>query len=267
MLGMILFYKLSFMTTALSSASLSIIGKHFIWRNKFIELFALCQFAIIGNLVGHFIVPMIHLPIIPLICSIVFFILGKFLFDFFKINSRERSTRMICIYLGLTSLQYLIISFFPNLEPNLNSGLFGSTVTTTRVENLILIASFIIINTLLFFINRSLTKNSLEISFFQRRKKNVKDEYILLIPVVVSVFGLGLIYTLSFLSLGAVILGSSFKNQKNNHVVLIIINILASMGGLLLSLFFEKLSTTPTQVILLATLCVLTKTFNEKLLK
>ncbi len=267
MLGMILFYKLSFITTTLSSASLSIIGKHFIWRNKFIELFALCQFAIIGNLVGHLIVPMIHLPIIPLLSSITFFILGKFLFDLFKVNHKERSTRMICIYLILSSLQYLMISFFPNLEPHLNSGLFGSTVTTTRIENLILIAVFIVINFALFYLNRMLTRNSLEINFFQRRKRNVKDEYLLLIPIVVSVFGLGLVYTLSFLSLGAVILGSSFKNQKKNHTVLILINIAASLGGLLLSLFFEKLSTTPTQVVLLATLCILVKFFNEKLLK
>lgn len=267
MLEMILFYKLSFITSTVSGGALSVIGKHFIWRNKFLELFTLCQFAIIGNLLGHLIFPELDLPLIPLLTSVLFFIFGKFIFDFFKVNARERSTRMICIYLVLASFQYLAISLFPNLETHLSNGLFGSMVTATHIENWIIISIFIIISILLFFLNSVLTRNSLEISFFQRRKKHTRDEYFLLIPVVIGVFGLGLIYTLSFLSLGAVILGTSFKNQKVNNIALVIINVAASLGGLLLSLYFEKLSTTPMQVVLLAFICVVTKVFNEKLLK
>ncbi|WP_372651495.1 metal ABC transporter permease [Halobacteriovorax sp.] len=267
MLEMILFYKLSFITSTVSGGVLSVIGKHFIWRNKFLELFTLCQFAIIGNLLGNLILPDLELPLIPLVTSVVFFIFGKFLFDFFKVNAKERSTRMICIYLVLASSQYLIISLFPNLETHLSNGLFGSMVTATHLENWIIISIFLIISVGLFFLNSSITKNSLEISFFQRRKKHIKDEYFLLIPVVIGVFGLGLIYTLSFLSLGAVILGTSFKNQKTNNIALAVINIIASIGGLLLSLYFENLSTTPLQVVLLALICLITKVFNEKLLK
>jgi hypothetical protein len=264
---MILFYKLSFITSFFSSATLSVIGKHFIWRNKFIELFALCQFAIIGNLAGHFFHPMIPLDLLPLIMSIVFFILGKTLFDIFKINSRERSTRMICVYLSLTSVQYLTISLFPNLDTHLSSGLFGSMVTATKVENISMIILYAGILLCLFFINKGLTKNTLEISLFQKMKKNTRDEYFLILPVVIGVFGLGLVHTLSFLALGAVILGSSFSSQKINNRVLIIINIIASIGGLLLSLFFEKLSTTPTQVLLLGAICLSVKVIQEKLLK
>ncbi len=263
---MILFYKLSFITSIFSSATFSIIGKHFIWRNKFIELFALCQFAIIGNLIGHLLLPIISISLLPLFLSILFFILGKSIFDIFKINSRERSTRMICIYLALTSIQYLTISFFPNLDTHLSSGLFGSMVTATRVENISMIILYTGISISLFFLNKVITKNSLEISLFQKLKKNTKDEYFLLLPVIIGVFGLGLIHTLSFLSLGAVILGSSFKSQRVNNIILIIINILASTGGLLLSLFFEKLSTTPTQVLLLGVACLSVKLINKKLL-
>ncbi|WP_417335749.1 metal ABC transporter permease [Halobacteriovorax marinus] len=266
MIEMLLFYKLSFITSILSSASFSIIGKHFIWRNKFLELFTLCQFAIIGNLVGHLLIPFIHLEVTPLITSIAFFVLGKTLFDILRINSKDRSTRMITIYLVLNSIQFLMISLFPNLETHLNNGLFGSMVTAFDYENMWMISIYGLLLILLFFYNKVISKNSLEISFFQRNKKKTKDEYFLLIPVIIGVFGLGLIYTLSFLSLGAIILANGFSNQRINTFCTAVISIFASVGGLFLSIYFENLSTTPTQVVLLALLCGLVKLSRTKLL-
>lgn len=261
MIGMILFYKFSFVTSLLSAGVLSVVGKHYIWRNKFVELFALCQFSIIGNLVGHLISAN---SILPFFSSVLFFILGKYLFDKFNINNKERSTRMVSIYLVLISIQYLIISVFPNLDTHLSSGIFGSMVTATNVENVVMISSYFVISIALVFYNKRLTKSSLEISLFQKMKRKTRDEYFLLIPVIIGIFGLGLIHTLSFLSVGAIVLGSSFKNQRRNNIVLVLISIFASAGGLLLSLQFERLSTTPTQVILLVMSCLSLK-FVKKL--
>ena len=139
MIELFLFYKLSFVVAGASAAGLSWLGLHQLPRKQIVELFALSQLALLGNLTSKLI---FHddSHYFGLAMSFIFFTLGSWLLKKSRLlNSTEW---LLGLYTGLVALQYLLIGLFPILDAHLSIGFFGNIVTSTFVENTAMILIF-----------------------------------------------------------------------------------------------------------------------------
>lgn len=245
------FYKISFLVSAFSGGALSQIGKHYYSRGKILEIFFLSQLALLGNLFSK-LLNHSHLSIWSgIIFSYTLFGLGKFILYKKNIKNYKQGPLMIGGYLFLISLQYLIIGFFPQLDSHMSIGFFGNIVTASNTENILIVTTLFIFTVLYFLNKKSINKNTVEINLLGNKDDSKLELWLFSIPLVISLHILGFLYTMSFLLLPSLLLGTEFSSERNASIYLAFISILSAMLGLFLSIFFEKLSTTPVQVSLL----------------
>lgn len=246
---LLLLYKFSIATSSLSSICLPIVGHHFFHRKKILELFALSQVVVTGKL---FVSLFIHdySALTSLLTSCLFFLFGYIGINKIRIKKNMFEQSMIGIFLTLTSIQYFIIGYFPQLDSHMRNGLFGNIVTLTDQENFITSFGFVLFVILYGLYSKFIHKQTLEVSLFNRTSSRLA-EVILLLPIIISLFSLGFLYSLSFLLLPSLLTNYQFKSNKSTFQFFILMSLFASTGGLVLSILIPKLSTTALQVLLL----------------
>ena len=185
-------------------------------------------------------------------------------------NLTQNSHYVISGYLALTAVQFLLISLVPALDAHVNAGFFGNMVTATNAENIFAIIVFVVFTAAYMKYRRVINKETFELAVLDSKPRNQSSHYILTIPTVVSLFSFGFLYTLGFLLIPSIMLAKRFSNQFTGLLVISIISMVSSFFGLLLSISFERLPTTPAQIICLVSGCLLviaTTSLRSKLSK
>ena len=259
-----LFYKLSFVVAALSSGSLSIIGKHFLSRGSILEIFFLSQMAILGNLLSRLLFHNGETSLVNIGSSYLLFGLGKYLLHRIKISTFEKGNFMVGGYLFLVSLQYLIIGYFPQLDSHMSIGFFGNMVTASKIENISTIIIFCLFILIYFPNQKKIKKRTIEINILNTKDTSSSDLLLFTTPLISSLYGLGFLYTMSFLLLPSLIIGKAFASERMASIYIVFISALSSISGLFLSISFERLSTSPLQILILFLVLLVTKNFNSK---
>ena len=136
MINLLLFYKFSLGIAFCSGGLLPIIGHHLIARGKVLEIFALAQMALLGNLLFYS-----FGDLAGLLASLLFFVVGKKMIELMRLEASSYSGIMIAFYLILISVQYLLVGLYPQWEAALRVGVFGNVVTATIMDNIILSVS------------------------------------------------------------------------------------------------------------------------------
>ena len=234
------------------------IGHHLIIRGKVFEIFALTQFAFLGNLLFHSFGEMVGL-----LASGIFFAVGKWMTKLLRVDSSSFRNIMIGLYLFLMAFQYLLIGMFPRWDVVLRVGLFGNVVTATFFDNVVMMVFFILFLFLYFFNVKSVTRRSLEVGIFQKADNSKFDSMLLFFPLVVSLYGLGFLFTLSFVLFPGVFIGADFNNQNKGLLAIVLLSSMSSFLGLVFSIIFERASATALQVVILFFLCLLIKGFKR----
>ena len=256
---LVVFYKISFLVAFLTSAGLTLTGKHLLLRSNILAVFLCSQLAFLGKMCAVIVAP--ENQLLALIVSLTFYFCGLVGLSKVKVELNLKSPIIISMYLFLTSLQYFLVTFFPALDPHFSVGFFGNIVTASDFENNLLIISFMLFLIMYYKRRAQLLKNSFEISIFGRlkygKREAIVDQIILSVPVALSLFALGFVYTLSFLMISAVILSVSCVSNLSTTKLSVLISGVSSVGGLLLSILNDRLATSPAQILILTFLSLL----------
>ena len=250
----ILFYKMAFLSSSVSSMALPIIGHHLTLRSKILELFFLTQIVAICSLLSHLFWEGFEL--LWTLIAVCFYFLGTYIFSKLKLEEGRRHVTIMALYLILLSLQYLLIGLFPQLDSHMTKGLFGNIVTISNFEAKAVLVTFFIFFVFYSFNRKNLHRESLDSAFLAVPKEKRLSSLFILIPVILSLYYLGLIYTLSFLLIPSLIPTKLFPKISFRMGGLAFLSLLASVFGLVLSISYDNLSTTPTQILLLSVILI-----------
>ena len=154
MMELFALYKYAFILCFLAGLTLCLQGVHLIARKESLQILALSQGALLGNLVGRLIFPNNELSIIS--TSLVVFALLKVFFSFSNRKSISRETFFIVAYISLLSLSYLLISLFPGLEGHMSVGFFGDIVSLSETMTFVLMALLLFFFTILIMSHKKL---------------------------------------------------------------------------------------------------------------
>ena len=251
----ILFYKMAFLSSSVSSMALPVIGHHLTLRSKILELFFLTHLVAICSLLSHLFWEGFEL--LWTLIAVCFYFLGTYTFSKLKLDEGRRHVTIMALYLILLSLQYLLIGFFPQLDSHMTKGLFGNIVTISNFEAKAVLVTFFIFFAFYIFNRKKLHRESLDSAFLAGSKEKRLSSLFILVPVILSLYYLGLIYTLSFLLIPSLIPTKIFPKISFRMGGLAFLSLLASVFGLVLSISYDNLSTTPTQILLLSIILIL----------
>ena len=238
------------MVAALSAASLSIIGKHYHSRGTILDIFLLSQMSLLGNLTSKILLHAHDSTTVSLIASYVFSRWVRFSSPI-EYDQNKKGTFMVGGYLFLLALQYLIIGYFPQLDSHMSIGFFGSMVTATFKDNVFLIIILSLFLMAYFYKKNSINRNTIEINILNNPTKSHFELLLFSIPLITSLYGLGFLYTMSFLLLPTLVVGKMFSSEKIATIMIALISLFFSIFGLGLSISFERLSTSSLQISLL----------------
>lgn len=242
-------YLFAFILCPIVSSVLTILGTHLTSRSEGLQLMALSQAALVGNIFGHFIVQDSELT--SFICSIVLFVLMKYFFSVFKV-SKEHS--YIVAYLCFVSLSYFLTMLFPSLDSHFAVGFFGDIVSISEFKAIVYSVVFLLILIISCFFYNSFLRETFDRAVMKTNKVNYYQETVFMLAVLSSLFGLGFLFTLSFMIFPVVIAGQSFSNFKVSLIVLSVVSAISSVTGLGLSIAFSRVATVPAQVLVLVCL-------------
>ena len=245
-----LLYKWSFAVAFLSALILPYIGSHLVPRKKTLEIFVLCQLALVGNLLARLAFDEDYEFWHGVSLSALFYVVGQRFFVFGQKRISWHPEQYIALYVALLCGQFLLIGLFPGLDAHTNTGFFGDIVTATDSENIFLV----IVLSIWLYLNRlyrmQTSKNTLEICVFGHTKNDYREDLLFVVPVVLCLYGLGFIYTIGFLSIGFVFTQYFSGPQSKSLNLVLFLAVLSALLGLSMSLIMEQFSTTPTQVVL-----------------
>jgi zinc transport system permease protein len=258
----VLFYFLSFFVAAFSGGTLSVVGKHVRARGTILEVFFLTQLALLGGLLsllafgaheGH--------ELSALVSIVLSYIGGKAVVHKVRATLVDMNMFMIGGYLVLISFQYLLVGMFPQLDSHMSSGFLGNLVTASTTENYFLIACCASLLVLYTLFSRQINRRTIEQSIFMENSSKdswVFGFFLFSLPIIASLYCLGFLYTMSYLLLPTLLAGRSFSSEKSAVLVCSVVAAISSIVGLYLSITFERLSTTSTQILVLLLLLTLT---------
>ena len=231
--------------------SLSWTGIHQLPRGRVVDIFALSQLALIGNLLAKLVFEDHYSVVWGLGFSYFLYVLGNEFISKALKNKKNSTEWMIGVYVLLSSFQYLLIGLFPVLDSHMSIGFFGNLVTATFYENLTMFILFSLAILCAWRLHPAIARCTLSEAILGQSKENRLEFFLFSVILVTSLFGLGFFYTLGFLLLPALMFGKTMPNQKRLHFIVIFVSVLSSLLGLALSLVVENISTSSAQVSLL----------------
>ena len=251
-------YLYAFFLCAIASFTLSMQGAFMVARGESLQILALAQAALVGGLVGRLIPPGQFETVKILLFSWIF--LGLIKLSFLKINSfyQTRETLFIVTYLALMSFSFFLISFFPALESHMAIGFFGDIVSLDRTSTLVFTGIFSFLGTILFISRKNIIRTTFEKTVLGLKKTYWKQEFLFATILVLSLYNLGLLFSITFMIFPAVLIGEKGKNLKQVFLLMGMVAVLASTIGLAASIWHSRLSTVPTQVLILLIVSLLT---------
>ncbi len=266
MISLFVFYKFSFLVSAVSSSALAWTGTHYLPRGRVMDIFALSQLALIGNLIAKLIFADHYSLYAGLFLSYIFYLVGSIFIAKLVKNQKESSEWMIGLYVFFSALQYLLIGFFPVLDSHLSVGFFGNLVTSTFTENLTMFCVFSLSLYIAMKANSFISKRTLDQSVLNIQTESKFEFLLFSIILVTSLYGLGFFYTLGFLLLPTLMFGKRMRNQKFLSFIVLCTAFSASLFGLALSLLVESISTSAAQIMFLVVFGALSLllSFNKK---
>ena len=119
-----------------------------------------------------------HNHYMSLIFSLVFYFTASFLLEKRNISRSIKSPFVISGYLLLLSIQYLLISLFPQLDSHVSIGVFGNMVTATFADNVIMTSIFIAATLFYFIFRRAINRETFEASVLDNKAKK-NGQYLL----------------------------------------------------------------------------------------
>jgi len=247
MMELFALYKYAFILCFLAGLTLCLQGVHLIARKESLQILALSQGALVGNLIGRLISPNSELIIIS--TSLVIFTFLKIFFSFSTRKSISRETFFIVAYISLLSVSYLLISLFPGLEGHMSVGFFGDIVSLSETMTFALMALFLFFFTILLMFHKKLFRKTFEKSVLGVEKTNIWEEVLFALVLVCSLYGLGFLFSVASMIFPAVIVGTCGRNLKVMLVTALGATSVAAIVGLGSSIAVERLSTVPSQII------------------
>lgn len=239
-------FKYSFLLCLLAGMTIPLQGAHLVSRKQGLQILALAQAGLIGNLLGKLLFH--EVEILTILCSLVFFIFMKILF--LKRKSGGESFYIV-VYLALMAIGNLLVSIFPGLDSHMSLGLFGDVVSLSAQNTVLLSAFFVNIFALMHYFSKRFKRNTLNASMFHSSKIDYLEELLFSLTFVISIYGLGVLYTVSLYIMPTVLGGRVFKALSASLLFLSLSGAFSSVIGLGLSVSFSNLSTVPSQVVLL----------------
>lgn len=264
MIALLEIYWLNILLGTATASVLAVYGAHVVARGRAVESLAIGQSATVGVLLGawltggghesgwaHLICP--TFGVLIALCSqrAVAHMQGKFI--------SAPSAPFVCLFVLMLAAAYLLTSVLPGLESHLAQAFFGDLVTLSGLE-LGLTATVMILSAILFFL---FSKDFLLGSFMcvvfadnanSLRKADRIFELVTLSLIAVSIFTLGLLFTLAALLLPTTILvalGSEKMSFRNHFIGIAISASLGALLGFIASLHWDRLPTVPTIVIMI----------------
>lgn len=264
MIELILLYKWVFLLLVISSLCLSQIGVHLVARQQSLNALMLTQVSTFGVLLGMlFNDHLFHFDsldfLFPLIIGLLLTVIVTFVVERLRGNFSE--TFFLIIFLLFMALSYWVCSYFPGLDSHHADSFFGDIVTIQGTELVLSIFGFFLGAIYLFTRRRSLLNQSFEIEVFGKQQSRVGTDslwVVSLLIMVLGIFSLGLLYTLSFMLMAPVLLAYLSKSLRRYLITLSIFSALSAVFGFVISLHFTRMSTAPTIVICLFILSSLT---------
>ena len=248
MIELFMIYKWGFVLVFLASIVLTIQGSHLVARKESLQILALAQAALFGNIVGHLVMTDDHQTMIPLGFS--FLALFTIKLSLLK-QKKKKEAFYIVVYLTLMAFGHLLITAFPKLDSHMAVGLFGDIVSLSINKTFSLLAIFIVLLALQVFHFKQNIKHTIDLAILKKNKFYIQEELFFAIGLIISLFGLGLLFTVCFMIIPVVILGEHFKSYKQSVIILSVLSSLSAVLGLSLSIVFERVSTVPAQVLCL----------------
>ena len=238
-----------FLAAIFVSSALSVQGHFVLTRSHGPMILALSQIAIIGHLLGK---AFFHLhddhQWLEFLPSIIAYLSGLILFE--KINFKDIT--FISIFIVCMAINHQLISLMPKLDSHMAANLFGdiTTVSDTHAYSMALFGVFFL---LFFFLkSKNLLKNLIEEVHYGQKPGNFNSFRIFgHILLFLSLYEMGFLFTLAFLILPSLILGKTAKSFQRLSYLAIFFAATSASLGLILSLNGERLSTMPTQILLL----------------
>jgi len=252
-------FKLSFVLCCIAGILLPIQGAHLVSRKESLQILALAQAGLVGSLIGKAL--WYDFPAISLVFSLLFFILIKL---FFIMSKRTNEAFYIVTYIVLLALGQSMIAIFPSLDSHMALGLFGDIVSLSEVSTASLIAIFMNILVLQMYFSRKIERITIEKSILGSQKIYIYEELLYALTFIFSLYGLGLLFTVGLYIIPCVVGGKVIKSFSGSFLFLGIIGAFSASGGLALSIYFSKLSTVPSQIIILLLLLLLGKIVGSR---
>jgi len=249
MIELFALYKFAFVLCFLVGLTLCLQGTHLIARKESLQVLALSQGALVGNLLGRLIIPGSEMATI--VSSLIIFILLKIFFTFSLKKTFAKETFFIVTYISLLSVSYLLISLFPGLEGHMSVGFFGDIVSLSEEMTFLLIALFICFFSLMVVFHKKLFRRTFEKSVLGIENLNLYEEVLFALVLVCSLYGLGFLFSVATMIFPAVIIGTSGRNIKVMLISALSVTSFSVLFGLGSSIAFERLSTVPSQIITL----------------
>lgn len=260
-------YWSAILVGGLMASALSLLGAHLAARDKALQTLTISQAATTGVLFGvvmsgaeangalNSALP----PLFALISAGLIFIFNEMLLT--KKRS-GRSNILIAVFATLLALSYGVIAFFPQLEGHMAQAFFGDLVTLAGVELWVSAVAAVLGILVLLLQGRQYLDASFALAIFGPVEQLPKREQIpfnllALLLVSISVYGLGLLFTVAALFIPTVILSYQNGGSIRGHLWAIsLCACIATMLGFSASLFFTRMPTVPAIV-----LCILVVSF------
>jgi ABC-type Mn2+/Zn2+ transport system permease subunit len=264
MMGFVGIYGWAIFAAVAMSAALSLVGAQLAARDRAMQTLCVGQGATLGVLLGLGSLMMAGAPdaiihIGPLLTALIFSVVTYVLSNrVTKAHQSSKNSFFCGIFSVLLALGYLICALFPPLENHMTQVFFGDLATLSDKESMVAI-SFGLATTLFFAYNwRAISYQSFQLTVFGKSFKDyhprLLKEFDLLTIMVLSfsVQYLGFLFTIAALFLPTV-LG---KLSRNKHLAyhLVSCGVLATVSsliGFILSLYFSRLPTVPTIIIVM----------------
>ena len=247
-------YSYAFLLCPLVSIVLAIQGAHLVARKESLALLALAEASLFGNILGHLFSH--NIPLYSLLFSLLMFLLIKFFL--LKIQDKKE-VLYIVIYITFIALSYLLITLSPNLDTHLSVGFFGDIVSISRFKSLVLSLVFLVLLSITIKYHRFFLSSTIDKALLRNPLLHIGEEIYFIAGLVLSLYGLGVLFTMAFVIFPVVLTGVNFASFKKSLFFMALASGLSSVSGLALSIAINGLSTVPTQIIVLLVLLLLVK--------